>query len=106
MGAEPRGWDGAVPHRWARTTVPSGKALSSCPSANTRFTVWSGNVISFLPSGKCFSVQKGDISIMFLKGRENVVRRGPSKCLPICPLEKCRTSSPPGNVVWVVWAPA
>lgn len=36
-------------------TVPSVSTLSSLPSGNRFFTVWSGKVISLRPSGKCFS---------------------------------------------------
>lgn len=35
--------------------VPSVRTLSSLPSGNRFFTVWSGKVISLWPSGKCFS---------------------------------------------------
>lgn len=47
--------DWLVTHRLTLMMVPSISTLSSLPSGNMFFTVWSGKVISFLPSGKCFS---------------------------------------------------
>lgn len=78
--------------------VPSVSTLSSLPSGNKFFTVWSGNVISLWPSGKCFSEAEMRENNQYFSDRvrEHYLVENILLVSPVWLLGKCRTSMPSG----------